>query len=63
MPQLRRMRHWVPLRLKEHARQLTTFQIPGATNERQRIEALARFGRISMGALWDVCAAKHLLMS
>jgi hypothetical protein len=48
--------------ISDFLRQLTTFQIPGATSERQPIEALARFGRMFMGALWDVCAAKHLLM-
>jgi hypothetical protein len=43
--------------------QLTTFQVPGATSERQRIEAVVRFGRVFMGALWDVFAAKHFPFS
>jgi cholesterol oxidase len=46
--------------ISDFLRQLTTFRVPGATSERQRIEALARFGCMFMGNLWDVFAAKHL---
>jgi hypothetical protein len=46
--------------LKDQAPKLTTFQVPSATTERQRIEAVARFGRMFMEAVWDVFAAKHL---
>jgi hypothetical protein len=45
---------------KDKAPKLTTFQVPGAPSERQRIEAVARFGHMLMEALWDVFAAKHL---
>jgi cholesterol oxidase len=48
------------IHISDFLRQLTTFRVPGATSDRQRIEALARFGRMFMGNLWDVFAAKHL---
>jgi cholesterol oxidase len=51
------------IHIPDFLRQLTTFQVPGATSERQRIEALARFGRMFMGNLWEVFAAKHLPFS
>ncbi|MCL2451094.1 MAG: GMC family oxidoreductase, partial [Polyangiaceae bacterium] len=43
--------------------QLTTFQIPGATNDAERLKALAAFGQMFMGALWDVFVEKHLRAS
>ena len=49
--------------ISDFLHQLLTFQVPGATSDRQRVEALARFGRMFMGALWDVFAAKHLPFS
>jgi cholesterol oxidase len=51
------------IHLADFLHQLTTFQVPGATSVPQRIEALAKFGRMFMGNLWDVFAAKHLPFS
>jgi cholesterol oxidase len=43
--------------------QLTTFRVPGATSESQRLDAMSRFGRMFIGALWDVFVVKHLPLS
>ncbi|HEX4446649.1 MAG TPA: GMC family oxidoreductase [Polyangiaceae bacterium] len=39
--------------------QLTTFRVPGASNNLARVDAIARFGRMFMGALWEVFVARH----
>lgn len=46
--------------IPDFLQQLTTFRVPGATDGTQRLEAMARFGRMFMGALWDVFVVKHL---
>ncbi len=40
--------------------QLTTFRVPGATSDRQRLEAMGRFGKMFVGSLWDVFVAPRL---
>jgi cholesterol oxidase len=40
--------------------QLTTFRVPGATSAKAGVEALASFGRMFMGSLWDVFVAPRL---
>lgn len=41
------------IRLADFARQLTTMQVTDAPNERARLAAMARFGRLFAGALYD----------
>jgi cholesterol oxidase len=40
----------------DFAHQMTTFKIPGARNPLEKADALARFGKVFMGTLWDVFA-------
>ncbi len=42
------------IHIPDFLHQLTTFTISGAENEVQRADALARFGKVFMGTLWDV---------
>jgi len=48
------------IRLLDFLHQLTTFRFPGATTAGDEAKAMARFGKMFMGSLWDVFVAKHL---
>jgi cholesterol oxidase len=42
------------IHIPDFLHQLTTFKVTGATGELERLDALARFGKVFMGTLWDV---------
>jgi cholesterol oxidase len=44
------------IHIRDFAHQLTTFKIPGGRNLLEESNALARFGKVFMGTLWDVFA-------
>lgn len=50
---------------EDFVRQMTTFQVSGASSEQQRLDAMARFGRFFAGMLWEtyggIVAPPHYL--
>ena len=44
------------IHIPDFARQMTTFKVPGARSLLEETDALARFGKVFMGTLWDVFA-------
>jgi cholesterol oxidase len=48
------------IHLGDFMEQMTTFVVPGAQSELQRLDALARFGKSFMGTLWDVFVQPRL---
>ena len=48
------------IHLGDFMHQMTTFKVPGAQSEAQRLDALARFCKSFMGTLWDVFVQPRL---
>lgn len=46
--------------IPDFLQQMTTFQVSGTDDPAKKADAIARFGRMFMGTLWDVFAAPHL---
>ena len=42
------------IHIPDFLHQLTTFEVSGASGEIERLDALARFGKVFIGTLWDV---------
>ena len=45
---------------RDFLQQMTTFRISGTHNPAKQAEAMARFGRVFLGSLWDVFVRRGL---